>query len=197
MTIKAVIFDLDGTLTKPLLNFDQIRAEMGLNGKSIGILEALETMSPQERIKAEQVLIKHEKYAAENSRLNDNAAEVLGRLRQDGYPIGILTRNTMKNALLVSRKHNLIFDAIVDRNSGPAKPDGFGVRTLCETFGVQPRQTLVVGDFLHDVQAANNAGAISILLKTHEDADKFEALAHFSILHLEQIFDIIVEINNS
>ena len=197
MTIKAVIFDLDGTLTKPLLDFDQIRAEMGLDGKSIGILEALEIMSPQERTKAEAVLHKHEKYAAENSCLNHNAAEVLNKLRQDNYPIGILTRNTMENALRVCRKHNLVFDAMIDRNSGPAKPDGFGVRTLCETFGAQSRQTLVVGDFLHDVQAANNTGAVSVLLKTHADADKFEALADYSILHLEQIFDIIAKINNS
>ena len=197
MTIKAVIFDLDGTLTKPLLDFNQIRAEMGLNENLIGVLEALETLSPQERTKAEAVLHKHEKYAAENSCLNHNAAEVLDKLRQDGYPIGILTRNTMENALMVCRKHNLVFDAIIDRNSGPAKPDGFGIRTLCERFGGQPCQTLVIGDFLHDMQAANNAGAVSVLLKTHTDADKFEALADYSILHLEQIFDIIAKINNS
>ena len=31
MTITTVIFDLDGTITRPFLDFDAIRAEMGLS----------------------------------------------------------------------------------------------------------------------------------------------------------------------
>jgi len=30
MQIKAVIFDLDGTITQPFFNFDDIREEIGL-----------------------------------------------------------------------------------------------------------------------------------------------------------------------
>ncbi len=195
MTVKAVIFDLDGTLTEPLLDFDQIRAEMGLSETSVGILEAMEAMPPQQRAKSYEILHKHEEYAARNCRLNKGTVQVLDKLRQIRLPIGLLTRNTMKNALFVTRKHRLVFDAIIDRDSGPAKPDEFGVQKLCETFGVLPAQTLVVGDFLHDLQCAKNAGAISVLLKTHADADKFEEFSDYSILHLEQIFDIISEIN--
>ena len=119
------------------------------------------------------------------------------KLKQAGYPIGLLTRNTMENALWVAKKHCLIFDAIFDRNSGPAKPDGFGVRKLCETFGVEPSETLLVGDFLHDMQAARDGGAIAVLLKTHTDADKFESFSDYSIYHLENIFDIICKIENT
>lgn len=197
MTIKAVIFDLDGTLTEPVLDFDRIRAEMGLSPNAGGILEAMEKMPPQQRQDAEEILLRHETHAAENSRLNTGAAEILSRLRQAGLPIGLLTRNTMKNALLVAEKHHLVFDAILDRDCGPAKPDGFGVQKLCETFGILPGETLLVGDFLHDMQAARQAGAIAVLLKTHPDADKFEEYADYSILHLEQIVDIISQINNS
>ena len=34
MKVNAVIFDLDGTLTKPVLDFDKIRSEMGLSPES-------------------------------------------------------------------------------------------------------------------------------------------------------------------
>ena len=195
MKIKAVIFDLDGTLTEPLLDFNRIRKEMELDSDA-GVLEAMDHMSSLQRQKAEVILHKHEEHAAINSRLNRGADEVLAQLKQAGYPIGLLTRNTMKNALFVAQKHCLVFDAILDRNSGPAKPDGFGVQKLCETFGVEPSETLLVGDFLHDMQAAHNAGAIAVLLKTHTDADKFETFSDYSIYHLENIFDIIRKIEN-
>ena len=191
MKIEAVIFDLDGTLTEPLLDFGQIRAEIGIFDDSKDILGAIEEMPPHQQQQAHQILTHHEQYAARNSRLNDGAAVVLERLRKMGLPIGLLTRNTMDNALLVARTHALKFDAILDRDSGPAKPDGFGVRTLCEMFKVEPRKTLVVGDFHHDLLAATNAGAIAVLLKTHPRSDEFESDADYTIDHLSEIFDII------
>ena len=42
MAIEAVIFDLDGTLTQPFLDFDKMRTEMGLPRDAGPILEALE-----------------------------------------------------------------------------------------------------------------------------------------------------------
>ncbi len=191
MNIEAVIFDLDGTLTEPLLDFGQIRAEMGISDDSKDILGAISEMSPDAQQQAHRILFNHEQYAAENSRLNDGAAAVLDKLRLRGLPIGLLTRNTMNNALLVAKTHNLEFDAILDRDSGPAKPDGFGVHKLCDMFGAAAERTLVVGDFQHDLLAANDAGAIAVLLKTHPKADEFEMYADYSIEHLSEIFDII------
>ena len=39
MPIRAVIFDLDGTITQPYLDFDGIREEMGLEKNGGPILE--------------------------------------------------------------------------------------------------------------------------------------------------------------
>ena len=191
MNIEAVIFDLDGTLTEPLLDFGQIRAEMGISDDSTDILGAIAEMSPDRQQKAHQILFNHEQYAAANSRLNDGAAAVLETLRGRKLPIGLLTRNTMENALRVAQTHGLEFDAILDRDSGPAKPDGFGVRKLCDMFHAEPARTLVVGDFQHDLLAANDAGAIAVLLKTHPKADEFEIYADYAIEHLSEIFGII------
>jgi len=43
MPIKAVIFDLDGTITQPYFDFDAIREEIGLPRDSGPILEIIES----------------------------------------------------------------------------------------------------------------------------------------------------------
>lgn len=191
MKIKAVIFDLDGTITEPYLNFDMIRAEIGLAPDAGPLLEAMEKMSPAERKKAEEILYKHEQAAIENSTLNAGADETLKRLRQMGIQIGVMTRNTRSNAAAVAKKHNIKFDAVVDRNDGPVKPDPFGVKTLCKHFNVKPKETLVVGDYLFDLQSAKAAGAAAVLIKTGKNAEQFAAAADYTIDSLPQILDII------
>lgn len=197
MKIQAVIFDLDGTLTEPYLDFDLIRRQMGLGPDDGGVLEALSEMSEARRRHAEAILLAHEQTAAEQSSLNEGAAHLLDTLRRRGIPVGILTRNTRRNAASVAQKHALHFDAMVCREDGPAKPDGFGVRTLCRQFGAAPEQTLVVGDFKHDLEAAQNAGAIAVLLKNHAKADTFEHLARYVILHLGEVLGIIDQLDQN
>jgi HAD superfamily hydrolase (TIGR01509 family) len=191
MKIKAVIFDLDGTITEPYLNFDKIRQEIGLPADAGPLLEAMEKMSPAERKKAEEILYKYEKLAIEHSTLNKGAAETLKQLRQMKIHIGIITRNTRSNASAVAKKHNIKFDAVVDRNDGPVKPDPFGVKRLCEHFKVEPQQTLVVGDYLFDLQCAKAAGACAVLMKSSEKYRQFSSFADYTIDSLTEIIDII------
>lgn len=197
MTITTVIFDLDGTITRPFLDFDAIRAEMGLSADAGSILEAMEQMSEEERTHAEQILLKHEGRAVDESVLNDGARRTLDALRRRGINIGILTRNKRENAQAVAKKHNLAFDAIVDRQDGPAKPDAFGVLRLCEIFAAKPAETLVVGDFLYDLLSAKAANATSVLLKNSEKTQKFAEYADFTITSLDEILHIIDNIDDN
>jgi len=191
MRIKAIIFDLDGTITEPYLDFDKIRIEMGLAADAGPLLEIMEKMSEAERKKAEEILYKHEQEAIEHSTLNKGAKETLKKLRQMKMPIGVLTRNTRTNASAVAKKHNIKFDAIFDRNDGPVKPDPFGVKMLCKHFNVRPQETLVVGDYLFDLQCAKAAGATAVLIKTGKNVEKFASFADYTIDKLPQIIDII------
>ncbi len=191
MDIKAVIFDLDGTITRPFFDFDAIREEMGLAPDSGPILEIMEKMSPDQRKRTQDILTFHENRAVAESTLNDGARETLDALRQKDISIGILTRNKRCNAEAIARKHNLTFDAIVDREDGPVKPDAFGVLRLCEQFATTPAETLVVGDYLFDLLSAKAAGAVAVLLKTHKECDRFAAHADYTIDSLDKILDII------
>lgn len=193
MTIKAVIFDLDGTITEPYFDFDAIREEMGLDRNVGPIWEEMEKMNPQRRKRMEQILHFHEQRAVEESTLNDGTRETLSRLGQAGIHIGILTRNRKENALAVAKMHDLQFDAIIGREDGPVKPDAFGVLELCSKFGVKAVETIVVGDFLFDLQCANAAGAISVLLKNNKMADEFAEHADFTIEKISGVLEIIKE----
>src|SRR5512136_1325990 len=104
MPIKAVVFDLDGTITEPYFDFDAIREEIGIDKNGGPILEAMEKMTPAQRQRAERILHDHEQRALAASRLNPGAAETLAQLRNRGLPIGILTRNRKDNAEAIARR---------------------------------------------------------------------------------------------
>jgi HAD superfamily hydrolase (TIGR01549 family) len=191
MRIKAVIFDLDGTITQPFFDFDAIRKEMGYASDAGPILELMEKMIQRERDEAERILQVHEEKAVAESTLNPGAKETLEELRRRKIPIGILTRNKKDNAFAVAKKHGLKFDAVVGREDGPVKPDAFGVLHLCEMFGIKPQEALVVGDYLFDLLCARAAGAIPVLLKNHHKADEFAKHADFVIENIADIIKII------
>jgi HAD superfamily hydrolase (TIGR01549 family) len=193
MAIEAVIFDLDGTLTQPFLDFDVIRDEMGLDPDGEPILEAMEAMTAAQLEHAHAVLHVHEERAVEQSRLHHGAKETIDALRRLGLPVGVLTRNKRENALRVARKHGLVFDGVLGREDGPAKPDAHGILSLCKRFCVKPPKTLMVGDYVHDLQCAQAAGAIAVLIKSHPNAESFEHYADFTIANLSSIIQIVEE----
>jgi len=191
MPIRAVIFDLDGTITQPYFDFDAIREEIGLARDGGPVLEALENMTAQQRQRAERILHEHEEKAVAASTLNPGACETLGALRKRAISIGVLTRNLKRNAEAVAAKHGLCFDAVVGREDGPVKPDAFGVRHLCRHFGVDPSETLLVGDYLFDLLCARSAGAIPVLIDSPLQDGDFTAHADFHIKQLSEILEII------
>jgi len=184
MPIRAVIFDLDGTITQPYLDFDAIRREIGLGEDGGPVLEAMEKMPPQQRRRTEEILHYHEEKALAASQLNEGAEETLACLRDRDIHVGVLTRNRKCNALAIAEKHGLHFDAVLGREDGPVKPDAFGVRHLCRHFGVEPAE-------------ARAAGAVGVLIVNHGKAGTFAEHADFTIEKLSEILRIIDEKNDA
>jgi HAD superfamily hydrolase (TIGR01509 family) len=191
MPVQAVLFDLDGTLTIPLLDFDAIRRQIGLPSDCPSILAAIEQMPTEQRNRAWEILCRHEEQAACQAALQPSAKSVLSCLKRNHIKTGLLTRNSRQSARTVLSKHGLSLDGMITREDGPPKPDPFGVLALCRLFQTDPANTLVVGDFLHDLQAARAAGAHAVLFTSHPKAAQFAPWADFIIHSLDEIRNII------
>jgi HAD superfamily hydrolase (TIGR01549 family) len=172
---RAVIFDLDGTLTEPVLDFDLMRAEIGLPER-VPILEQLESLTLAARARAEEILLRHERAAIAQATLADGCADLLGHLRGRAIPIAILTRNVREVVETFARMFTFEFHAVYTREDGPAKPSPVGALALCRAMGVDPTHTLAVGDYKYDVMAGRDAGCRTALVRSaplaeHERAD--------------------------
>src|SRR5262245_45047534 len=75
MLPSALLFDMDGTLTRPMLDFPKIKREMGIGDQPI--LEALEALDPERRSEAQAVLHRFEERAAAESDLNPGCHELV------------------------------------------------------------------------------------------------------------------------
>jgi len=184
---SGVIFDLDGTLTVPYLDFDAIRDELGLPPGPI--LEALESLGDAERACARHVLDRHERQAAEDSTLQPGAANTILRLQERGLRIGVLTRNTRRWTRYVLDKHAIAVDAIRCRDDGTVKPSPEPVLRLCADLGVDPKRTWLVGDHLFDILAGAGAGTRTVLMLGDREAPDYAVRADHVISRLAELLD--------
>jgi HAD superfamily hydrolase (TIGR01549 family) len=159
---RAIIFDMDGTLTLPTLDFDLIREEIGVRDEPI--LEAVQRMSPSDRARAESILKRHEDVAAAVSELQPGAMEVVSTIRSAGWAVALMTRNTRESVRAFQQRHGIDFDLIRTREDGPMKPSPQPVFEICQRLRVAPADSWVVGDFHFDILCGKAARATTVLL---------------------------------
>lgn len=162
MTIRGVIFDLDGTLVDSGLNFDAMRVEMELPAGS-SILEALDTMSEPRASRCRAILAEHEQLGVERARLMHGVTELLAALYARQIPTAILTRNSRQSALATLARLNLSFELVLAREDAPAKPDPAAIWMICRAWQLEPREVAIVGDYKFDLQAGRRAGSRTVL----------------------------------
>ena len=73
------------------------------------------------------------------------------------------------------------------------KPSPQPVLLICETLGVEPRDTLVVGDYLYDIQSGQAAGTRTLLLGG-PNRHRFEVDADYEVSSLVEALQIIREL---
>ncbi|HSS38767.1 MAG TPA: HAD hydrolase-like protein, partial [Polyangia bacterium] len=101
---RAVIFDLDGTLADSALDFDAIRAEIGLE-PGLPILEQLVGADAETCARAEVIMRRHERDAIAGAQLTDGCAELLALCAQLGaVPAETLTVGDYKFDVLAGRR---------------------------------------------------------------------------------------------
>jgi len=184
------IFDLDGTLTVSAHDFEHMRQELGLEPQ-VPILEALHAMPDDEAAPLWEALNELEFYYAGQASIMQGANELLQKLHDKGRQLAILTRNTMpvvKHTLeACSIDQFFPLDHILDRDSCIPKPSPDGIQRLLKFWQADADDTVMVGDFLYDLEAGKGAGVATIHLDTRGNVDWSE----FTDIRVEGLGEII------
>ena len=195
--IKAVLFDFDGTLTLPdSVDFAGFRKAIGC-APGQPILEYIQNLpNPIEREKALCLLDRYETEGAKQAEPRPEAESVICYLRTRQYKVGIITRNTRKSIERAFENFSTIrpanFDVIICRDDPfKPKPSPEGIFYACETTRVKPKEMLVVGDYILDMEAGQNAGAVTVFLDIGTVSDPSGIYWDFTISTLAEIVGLI------
>jgi len=194
---KAVLFDFDGTVTAPgAIDFTLIKNAMGcpIDAPILEYIAALP--DPDQKENAYATLDQFEAEAAERSRPNKGAEALLAHLRSLGIPVGLISRNSLESIKISLNNFRDTFlsdfDVVITRDDPIApKPSPEGIQIAAEKLGINTDQIIVVGDYLFDMEAGRQAGAVTVLLETEPPLAMPQADSDFVVALLDDVKDIV------
>jgi HAD superfamily hydrolase (TIGR01509 family) len=161
------IFDMDGTLTISIHDFDGIKRILGLP-LDRPILEALNDLPATQAAELYKKLDALELDLAHQATAQVGARELLTKLRSRDARIGILTRNSKPNAQATLAACGLAeffpAESILSRHCCPPKPSPDGIWQLLSGWRSSPDQSVMVGDYIFDLEAGRRAGSATVYL---------------------------------
>lgn len=179
------VFDMDGTLTEAVHDFDAIRAQLGLP-EGEPILEQIALLPPSEQHRLHTQLFDLEMDLANQAQARDGALALLTHLHSHGVQLAILTRNAYRIALATLEAAGLRAyfhdDVVIAREHCPPKPQPDGLHLIASRWGVPSESMIMVGDNGFDVATALAAGATALHLRI--DAHPAPP-AHWQVHHLD------------
>jgi len=189
--VRAVIFDLDDTLIKSKINYEEMKNTIieflenagvtpGLLKKNMLNFEIISMAKKDlsgkirqndiEKIfsKVNDIMNEFEMESLGNTELMDDALSTLGRLKDLGFKVGIVTNGCREYAKGIMEKFRLgkYVDAIVARDDvlNP-KPNPEHLLRILEILNVPVEEAIFIGDHLIDALCAKSVGIPFILLR--------------------------------
>jgi phosphoglycolate phosphatase len=188
MGVKAVIFDLDGTIASFNLDYRAVRGEVRSYLLRVGVPTSLLPVNESifEMLKKTELFLKNsgkpaevtevrngalaiaEKYeleAARSTGLLPGVNETLKALKRMGLKIGLFTLSSDKAARYILQRFKLgeFFGVTVPRNKvNYVKPNPEHLEMALKVLGVAPEETVVVGDSEVDMESAEELKAIAV-----------------------------------
>jgi len=188
LPIETVIFDLDGTLANFNLDYKTLRSEVrsylirkGVPTSLVDVNESIfEMLKKAEvflknsksvekftdvRIQALAIAEKYEMEAASTTNLQVGANETLKELKRMNLKIGLCTTSSDKavNYILKRFKIQDFFQVVVTRDKVKyVKPSTEQFELALNTLKVTPKDTVIVGDNIVDMQSAKELKAVAV-----------------------------------
>lgn len=217
MSVKAIIFDLDGTLTYTLQDLcDSVNyalRQMGWPERSLeevrsfvgnGVRRLVECSVPCRFVSCDPVATdrcfaifqKHYlEHCQDNTRLYEGVAEMLQAVRQRGYKTAVVSNKLQAG---VDELRERFFDdwidvAIGQRDGVPLKPAPDMVELALKALGTTREEAVYVGDSEVDVATARNSGlpCVSVLWGFRDRDVLLEAGARVFINHPSELLEIL------
>ena len=219
--IKAVLFDLDGTLVNSLADLANAvnfaLAAFGFKPHEIeefkyfvgdGIPMMIKRALPENNRDFDTVekvkKVFFERYSAhfsDNTVVYDGVRELLSALKQGGIKIAVVTNKAQEMAdKVVFGACGDVFDIVFGKREGiPSKPDPAAAIMVMEKLGVKPNECIFIGDSGVDVLTGVNSGAVPVgeLWGYREEEELLNGGAKYIIKKPEELLCIIDEIGRS
>ena len=190
--LLGVIFDLDNTLVSSTLNFDSIRADLGCP-KNTDLLDFVDELPKEQKVEANRLLIKYEMRDAIDTKKLAGTDEILTLLSVLNIPCAIVTRNCRQAALLKIAHHHIDITTLLTREEHKAKPAPDALLHIAKCWDIPPENLLYVGDYLYDLQSANNANTMSCLV-TYGKVMSYADLATIEVNDLMALSEVIKQL---
>jgi len=197
VTFRAVLFDFDGTLTRPeALDFGELRRLLSCPPGE-PILEHIQALpTEEERQRSWEILDAFELAAARASVPNEGSEELIQALKEADMPLGILSRNSRASVLEAMGRFARLepgdFSVIISRESpGRPKPHPDGVELAARLFALEPSEILMVGDFVFDIMAGKSAGAGTAFLTNGRPVPQMQVSPDYIVSTLAELRQVL------
>jgi HAD superfamily hydrolase (TIGR01549 family) len=154
--IKGIVFDMDGTITVPVIDFKKLRKELNV-ADDWDLLKDLNRLSKTEKEKHLSVIHRYEKEASNNIILQDGVVESISMLKSRGIKLAILTRNSKESTELVLNKMGIDFDTVLTRDFPYVKPAPEPIYHILKEWNLEKSHLIIVGDNRDDILCGKNA----------------------------------------